>query len=139
MKQTILFADGDTELCDLYKPLLTMHGYEVETSSNEVDCLAKLQQFPPAVIVLDLHLLRGGDGLLGWLRDEWVGQDVPVIVTHTAGYSPQILKLAVLASLCKPYTLARLLDSLRLAISLTPREPSAPMRRVQMSSELYIG
>ena len=31
MKQTMLIADGDAELCDHYRNFATKHGYEVET------------------------------------------------------------------------------------------------------------
>ena len=71
MKQTMLIADGDAELCDLYRIFVKDHGYDVETSSNGMDCVRKLRRETPDVLVLDLELLWGGGaGVLGWLRDE---------------------------------------------------------------------
>ena len=71
MKQALLIADRDAELCDVYRRFLTDRGYEVETSSDGLDCLRKLRQVTPAVLVLDLELLwGGGDGVLAWLREE---------------------------------------------------------------------
>ena len=57
MKQTLLIADGDTELCELYGEGLTDLGYDVVTSSDGLDCLTKLRQAMPDAIVLDLELL----------------------------------------------------------------------------------
>src|SRR5438067_11067086 len=71
MKQTLLIADGDAELCDLYEMFLTECGYEVEAASDGLDCLRKLRQVIPAVLVLDLELRwGGGDGVLARLREE---------------------------------------------------------------------
>ena len=56
MKQTLLIADGDAELCDLYRRFLAERGYEVGSSSNGLDCLRKLRQVTPAALVLDLEL-----------------------------------------------------------------------------------
>ena len=69
MKQRLLIADRDAELCEVFRTFLTERGYEVETSTDGLDCLAKLRQVTPAVLVLDLELLwGGGDGVLAWLR-----------------------------------------------------------------------
>ena len=39
MKQRLLIADRDAELCELYRRFLTERGYEVETSTDGLDCL----------------------------------------------------------------------------------------------------
>ena len=39
MKQTLLIADGDAELCDLYRQFLTVRGYDVETFLDALGCL----------------------------------------------------------------------------------------------------
>lgn len=44
MNQTVLIADSDAELCELYRCFLTERGYEVETSSDGLDCMRKLRQ-----------------------------------------------------------------------------------------------
>ena len=59
MKQTLLIADGDTELRDLYQQFLTDRGYDVETGSDGPDCLMKLRRLTPDAIVLDLELRWG--------------------------------------------------------------------------------
>ena len=59
MKQTLLIADGDAELCDLCRQFFETHGYEVITSSGGLDCLRKLRQVTPSALVLDLGLPQG--------------------------------------------------------------------------------
>jgi hypothetical protein len=42
MKPMLLIADGDAELCGAFETFLVERGYEVETASDGLDCLAKL-------------------------------------------------------------------------------------------------
>ena len=59
MKRTLLIADGDAELCDVYRRFLTGLGYDVETSSDGLGCVRKLHEMTPAA--------RAGSGTsLGW-------------------------------------------------------------------------
>jgi len=87
LAQTLLIAQGDAALCDLYRQFLAKHGYAVETSSDGLDCLRKLRQVTPAALVLDLELRwGGGDGILAWLREANQAHGIPVILTAAAGY-----------------------------------------------------
>jgi CheY-like chemotaxis protein len=43
IKQRLLIADRDAELCEVFQRFLTERGYEVETSTDGLDCLAKLR------------------------------------------------------------------------------------------------
>ena len=79
MKRTLLIAEGDTELCNLYRHLLMERGYTVETSNDGLDCLRKLRRGIPDVLVLDLDLhWGGGEGVLAWLREESPTHGIPV-------------------------------------------------------------
>jgi DNA-binding response OmpR family regulator len=117
MKQTLLIADGDAELCDLYQRFLTDRGYEVETSSDGLDCLRMLHQMTPAALVLDLELRwGGGDGVLAWLREDGLMPGIPVILTATAGYAQdfaEFIEPPVVAYLPKPFALTALLECVR--------------------------
>ena len=85
LAQTVLIAHSDAELCDLYRQFLTKHGYEVETCSDGLDCLKKLRRATPGVLVLDLELRWGGDGILAWLREKNPTHGIPVILAARAG------------------------------------------------------
>ena len=141
LAQSLLIADGDAVLCEFYRQFLTKRGYDVETSSDGLDCLRKLRQVTPAAIVLDLELRwGGGDGILAWLREESPAHGIPVILTATAGY-PQafasFIEPPVVDYLPKPFALTALLEKVRSAFAIKiPREPSY---RHRVSPEFFIG
>ena len=120
MNQTLLIADGDAELCDDYRRVLTERGYEVETSSGGLDCLRKLRQKTPAALVLNLELFwGGGDGVLAWLREENPKHEIPVILTATTAYPQNFAELIeppVVDCLLKPLALTALVQSLELLL-----------------------
>jgi len=122
MKPLVLITDGNAELCKLYRHFLTKRGYQVETSSDGLDCLAKLRQVKPAVLVLDQELRWGGsDGVLACLREESPTPWVPVVLTATNTSSQLLSELVeppVVHCLRKPFSLTALLDSIRSAAVL---------------------
>jgi DNA-binding response OmpR family regulator len=119
MKPTLLLAEGDAELCDVYRRFLTEHDYEVETAPDGLGCLEKLRRVMPAVLVLDRGLRwGGGDGVLAWLREQGVTSRVRVVLTATTG-CPQDSAIfsepPVVDHLLKPFALTTLLRSVRAA------------------------
>ena len=124
LSQTVLIAHGDAELCDLYRQFLTKHGYTVETSSDGLDCMKKLRTAAPAVLVLDLELRWGGDGMLAWLREENPAHGIPVILTARAGYHQAFLGFIeppVVNYIPNLFALAALLEKVRSAIAAKVR------------------
>jgi two-component system response regulator MprA len=142
MKPTLLIADSDAELRGVYQRFITSRGYEVETASDGVDCLAKLRQATPAVVVLDLGLpWGGGDGVLAWLREERAGSDVAVILTATAGYpvnGTEIIEPPVVKFLPKPFALKVLLETVGSAVAKGQRAAPGERQNSPMS-ELFLG
>lgn len=142
MKQTLLIADGDTELCDVYRKFLADRGYEVATSSDGLDCLRKLRELTPAVLVLDLELCwGGGDGVLAWLREENRSPAVSVVLTATAWSSPDVAERRappVVGYLPKPFGLTALLETVRAAIA-KGQEGACKASFVPVSPEFFIG
>jgi DNA-binding response OmpR family regulator len=143
MKQRLLIADRDAELCEVYRRFLTQQGYGVETSRDGLDCLAKLRQVPPAVLVLDLELLwGGGDGVLAWLREESRAPKIPVLLTATAAAPPDMAEFTeppVVDYLPKPFALTGLLESVGSAVARRGRGDLSNPTRALRCSELYIG
>jgi DNA-binding response OmpR family regulator len=71
MKPSLLIADRDLRLCDMYRQCFTNNGYDVDIATGGLDCLARLRAGPVSALILDLDLpWGGGDGVLAWLRDE---------------------------------------------------------------------
>jgi len=130
MKQRLLIADRNVELCQVFRRFLTERGYEVETCTDGLDCLAKLRQLLPAVLVLDLELLwGGGDGVLAWLREESPAPGFPVLLTATAA-TPLAYGWMQRAARCglptQPFPLTSLLESVRSAVARKERMDDAP-------------
>jgi DNA-binding response OmpR family regulator len=117
VRPTLLIADGDPALCDIYQKFITSRGYGVETASDGLDCLAKLQRATPAALLLDMSLLwGGGDGVLAWLREEKARSGVAVVLMAPAGYPRPMandVQPPVVQILTKPFSLTALLESIR--------------------------
>jgi two-component system KDP operon response regulator KdpE len=143
MKQALLIADDDAELCDICRKFFTKFGYEVETAADGLDCLEKLRRRPPAVLVLDLGLRwGGGDGVLARLREESALPSFPVVLTATAGYlpdGPALIEPPVVHCLHKPFALNALLESVRSAVASGGRGEPSRSHRVAAYPELFIG
>lgn len=141
MKPTLLIADGDAELCDVYGRFLTERGYEVATSTDGLDCLRKLRQLTPAVVVLDLDLRwGGGDGVLAWLREENPMPAISVVLTATAcsADGAERSEPPVVAYLPKPFALTALLESVRAAVA-NGHAGARNASLVPASPEFFIG
>lgn len=144
MKPTLLIAEGDAELCEVYQKFLMERGYKVETAVDGLDCLAKLQRTMPAVLVLDRELQwGGGDGVLAWLREYRTACGVAVVLMATAGYYSAVAapdtEPPVVAFLPKPFTLTALLETVRAAIAQKEREGLGYLNPAAACSEFFIG
>jgi two-component system phosphate regulon response regulator PhoB len=142
MKPTLLIADSDAELCDLFKRFLIKRGYDVETASDGLDCLAKLRRTKPVAVVLDMGLhWGGGSGVLACLREDWTTRGLAVVVTATAGHpldTSDVREPPVIGSLRKPFTLPALLDNVRFAVA-KGQEVAEKSGRIPASPELFFG
>jgi len=77
----VLIADSDVNLVSSYAEFLERQGYEVAAVASGLECLARLRQFAPQVLVLEPSLPWGGaDGVLARMQEEPALKDVPVIV-----------------------------------------------------------
>lgn len=134
MKETLLIADGDAELCDLYEMFLNESGYEVVTASSGLDCLKRLRQLTPDAIMIDRDLRWGGsDGILDWLRHNSSARGIPVIMTAWVTDSQDLaefIEKPVIACLSKPVATNDLLDNVRSAIASNRRWSPSTMDRV---------
>jgi DNA-binding response OmpR family regulator len=143
MSHTVLIADDDPELCELYQTFLARLGYRVETAADGLDCVAKLRRLTPSVLVLDSELRwGGGDGVLAWLREENALDGIPVILTGTAGHHqdlPDVVEPPVVYYLPKPFALAAFLECVQSAVAMKRRPEPTTWNGDAAHSELFIG
>lgn len=143
MKPNLLIAEGDAELRDLYQQFFSDRGFEVETASDGLDCLKRLQWAPPAAVVLDLELLwGGGHGVLAWLREEKALSWLPVVLTATADAAREAAGAVVppvVRVLSKPFALTDLLASVHAALASTWRAERFAAHQPVDDAEYFIG
>ena len=127
MQPTILIADGDADLCDFYRRFSTERGHEVDTCSDGLDCVRKLRQVTPAVLVLDLELpWGGGDGVLAWMREEpqFLPSRVVLTSAEASAYILDSLASPPVETLTKPFPLSALLQGPAFVASVEPKRTS---------------
>jgi DNA-binding response OmpR family regulator len=121
MSLEVLIADQDVELAMLYRRFLHSHGLSAETVTGGLECLRRIRQRPPDVLVLDCGLLWGGaDGVVACLREE--GASLPVILTTWSTSPEEVCRLVVppvVHCIRKFFPLPALLKSIRLALGAT--------------------
>ena len=82
----VLVAASEVTVRETYHRIFSGLGYEVETASSGVDCMAKLRQFRTDMLLLDLGIRwGGGDGVLATMRDDGALRKVPVFLIPLAG------------------------------------------------------
>lgn len=84
MSIRVLIADPDQYLLDSYREYLEQHGFDVFTATSGLDCVERLRDSTPDVLVLEPALPWGwGDGVLAMMRSE---PDVPLVPVLVLSY-----------------------------------------------------
>lgn len=110
MRPSLLIADSDESLAELYQRFFVDHGYRVATAATGLDCLHTLRAFAPDILILDQELpWGGGDGVLALMRREPNLAPIPVIY-QVAGPRPGLIAPPVAAWLLKPVHLRELVE-----------------------------
>ncbi len=118
MTTTVLIADEDDELAELYQRYLTRHGYRTLTASGGIECLSLVRCESPSVLVASVDLLWGGaDGLVECLREEPHRQRIPSVILVGCTAEENVAELRqqslVFRYLSKPFLMSHLLDCIR--------------------------
>ena len=102
---SVLIVDDDSTVCDLLERLVTFAGYEAASVPDAHTALAAMAASPSPVVLCDVHLHEGPDGL--WLADR-IRQLHPItamiLATGDATVPPtESLRKGVVAYLVKPF------------------------------------
>jgi two-component system phosphate regulon response regulator PhoB len=91
MRTRILLADPDAVLRENYRENLERSGFEVVTAATALECVVRLRDCSPDLLVLEPSIPWGwGDGVLAVMREDPAISVVPVIVL-THGYDRGLL------------------------------------------------
>jgi DNA-binding response OmpR family regulator len=88
----VVVADPDESLQNVYRWPLAQKGFEVVPALNGLECIARLRERVPDVLVLEPQLpWGGGAGVLAIMGEVPALANVPVMVL-TSGYDPRRVK-----------------------------------------------
>ena len=118
--ETILLVDDLQEQREIAASLLTRLGYNVRTAAGGEEALEDLKNNPAALVVLDMMMEPGLDGLEAYRRMLEINPQQKVILV--SGYTEtdrvqQALALGACAYLRKPYRLADIGAAIRRALA----------------------
>ncbi len=113
----VLMADPDKSLQPLYREPLLHEGFELATALNGIECVARLRERVPDVLVLEPQLPGGGgEGVLAAMGEIPELASVPVMVLTSCG-DPHILegvaRFPISDYQIKPLTPDRFVERLR--------------------------
>ena len=108
MAQSILIAEDEADIRELFTLILSAAGYQVTTVPDGVAALTRLAYAPPALMLLDLNMPKV-DGLevLAAIRTVEAWKDVPILVLTASGMGDNLVKARRLGArgyLLKPIT-----------------------------------
>jgi carbon storage regulator CsrA len=87
----VLIADPNEYLSDSYSNYLSQHGFKVDTASNGLECVEKLREFMPDILVLEPMMpWGGGDGVLALMHNDLDMAIIPIMIL-TYGCDPSVL------------------------------------------------
>ena len=112
-RERILIVEDDETLLDLFSEVLNTAGYEVATQDSAFGAAARVREFEPSAVLLDLALpFRPGTSLLTELKADPRTAEVPVLIMsglpEALSDDRRALAAAVLA---KPFQMDTLVDA----------------------------
>jgi DNA-binding response OmpR family regulator len=114
----LLLADNNQAFLNIAQNYFGDQGHEAETAADGLECMARLREFIPDVLVLDQDLLWGGsDGVLSHLADDAVLSRISIVLSGDGDICNSLIASSLPATwLTKPYRLSDLLAHVQSAI-----------------------
>ena len=111
MKKSILIVEDDTNLNLLYKEILELQGFEVETAENGKEGVEKFVQTKPSLVIMDgeMPILNGYDA---FKQIKAIDKDANVVII--TGFSEleiknqEAIKEGLIKVISKPITLKQI-------------------------------
>lgn len=119
MTATLLIAENDPTLAEMYRKHFVESGYRVLTASDGLECLSIIRSESPFVLVAALELPWNlGRGLVDCLREESRQRPVPSVILTGFAPRPYIddwTEPFLVRYLAKPVAISELLECVRAA------------------------
>lgn len=113
MEKTVLVVEDDVDLVGIYKEILELHEYNVETSLNGEEGVKKFKQVNPSLVIMDgdMPVL---DGYKAFKKIKAINKNANVvIVTGFSEFEPksqEAIKLGLIKVISKPLGVDELLN-----------------------------
>ncbi|HEX2189165.1 MAG TPA: response regulator [Longimicrobiaceae bacterium] len=121
---TVLVADADEHLRDIYATLLGHHGYRPVEAADGLAAVTLARELRPDALVLDLEIPGpGGVEVMRLLRDDPATAEIPTVllsVRSEVGVRLQARRVGGLGFLEKPFAPGQLLAEVRRALATAP-------------------
>lgn len=122
----VLIADPDEYLVDSYRACLEQNGFEVVVAASGLECVERLRNSAPDVLVLETALpWGGGDGVLAMMCEEPDVPRIPVIALtlgHDRGVLYRLAPFPIDDYQVKPLTGKRLVQRVRAVVKRRPAD-----------------
>jgi DNA-binding response OmpR family regulator len=117
-KDRILLVEDDRQVCDIITRVLGKHGCEVEVLNDGSNFVAKVKQFVPDIILLDISLGVPPDGveLCGLVKNDPEMKSIPVLMLTANECTRSIdacFSMGVEDYIFKPFTIPDLLGKIK--------------------------
>jgi len=91
--KTVFVVEDDPFILDIYTTKLRESGFSVESSSNGQDCIKKVQEVKPDLVLLDIVL----PGLDGWeiireIKKQGEFKDLPIVILSNLSQKQEVEK-----------------------------------------------
>lgn len=112
----VLVVDDEPNVLRSLVQYLTIEDFEVETASNGIEALEKVDSFSPELILLDV-MMPGMDGfeVLDKVKEKPGHKDTPIIMLTAKDQSSDVLKgyqSGATSYLVKPFNLDELVETI---------------------------
>lgn len=83
----ILVVDDDADIVEVLKTVLEASGYAVDIASSGTECLARVAEQPPDLIILDVMMDRDTEGfhVSYKLKGDADTKDIPILILTAIG------------------------------------------------------
>lgn len=82
-RTSVLVASANATLQTAARRFLARYHAHVETAATGLDCVEKLRQSPPELLLVDDDLLWGGmDGVVAHIREETIPQPTVIVISE---------------------------------------------------------
>lgn len=109
MERPILVVEDDALLGNVVCTTLLDEGYPVRLASNGLEALHAIEEEPPSLVLLDMHMpVLDGWGFARELRER--GLELPLLVMTAAGRDPAAIaeEIGAASYISKPFSLETL-------------------------------